>query len=950
MVSTNKLSQKFLDRLNQSKVKEMDKIYIGFFVKIVLSIWLVGAVVLGFYVAYSRLIYGSSSIVPLNFVFILVSLLIFFSAIMIIVCVKWYFNRRIPLARIFITLNSIGISIAVVVFNTIFREFTPFTLVNIHLFTTIMLVCLGILTSVVVVSFLSVPVNNKKMEPSLNVSFTSKVVPAFIFSILFFFMIVRGFSYKEGIEYSVTYENNSREVELKLITEQFGRLVSDIEEDVEMLSSLMGMARFADGGVYALYSRGYTEALQHYIEFVFSDRSMSGRFLENLTIHVTNPRAMFGAGYSQNATYVGLRYNRNNISSEPDIIVANTANINNNILNSIRNSRSAYVDVKYIDVQKSSFVVYVPMIVDDTFVGVAVFDMGDDTITQIIERIRFSDLDTTDSADIVFLSDSNELIYSYNETFENINEYLKQQRNSASWSGILSEGFFLSGHGINMSNILTLQEDRIQFNIQKSKPNNLNISVMSIWQVVMFKNRYNSVSFFEASTIISIIALIIYSIIVYFLIKKHQNRLLKLGYSTSVLAQNGGDLRIRMDVHSNDESSILAYGINRFLEKITSIINTLKDNISKMSVAFNDASALIVENYEMSDRAGKEFENEIQIIEKVSGLISNASVVSSSQRKQFVSVNDSIGTLLETVLNINSSMETQATAINETSASIHEMMSNISSVAQSAQKVNQFSKELVSDAKNGNDIGEDVMEAIQHIREASTQITDITRVIQLISEQTNLLAMNAAIEAAHAGEQGKGFAIVADKIRKLAEDTNENSKIISGIVQDVVDSVERTSTLAIQSSDAIEKILDSSQSVSSLIGEITNANSELDLGRMDILSVLKNLNQITFSVQNFSNEQTEISEKLNSQILSVDKLAVDVGYAVDSVNNETGELLRSIKSVSSLVLGSKEKIGSLESNMEGMKDVFKDINNLVNVFVTDKDAPQVDKLDSDTQK
>lgn len=937
MALKNKISKTFLDRLNQTRIKEMDKLYVSFIVKLAISVWIVGMSVLGFYLGYSNFIYGKIDFPPMKVFFILLGLQAVFSLIAGLVGVKWYFNRRVPVSRIFILNNSIAVLIGIIFYHLVFSDFTPFELVNIYLFTTAMLVSLAILISVMLIAFFSKSINARKMEPSLNVSFTLKIVPAFIFSVLFFFMIVRGYSYQESMTHGVVFENSNRERDLALITGAFGQLVSDVEKDTEILTDLLGTGRYSTGGAnFLIQSQGHAYAVRHYLDFIFSNRSTSGRFLERIDIHVTNPRVLFGQGYSNSAEYVRVELAKENLSQQLNVVLEESNK--NQLLANIASSRTTYVDMKFIDTKESLLTIYVPMIIDGSFVGIISFTQSNNAVTSIINGVGLYDAeDGTSNIDIMIVDNRNTLLYAYNETFEYINAQLNQSLDSGSWWSFLSDRYLFTKSGVNMSNLVSFNEDGEHYSLQKARPGNLELNIISVWQVALFQNRHTSVSFFEVSSIISIIALIIYSIIVYLLTRLHQNNLLKLGYSTSVLAQNGGDLRIRMNVGSNDESSILAYGINRFLEKISIVINTLKESIAKMSSSFNSAMGLITENYQMSDNAVKEFENEIQIIEKVSGLISNASIVSNSQRKQFVSVNDSIGTLLETVTNINNSMENQATAINETSASIHEMMANISSVAQSAQKVNQFSKELVSDAKNGSDIGEDVMEAIQHIKEASTQITDITRVIQLISEQTNLLAMNAAIEAAHAGEQGKGFAIVADKIRKLAEDTNENSKIISGIVQDVVDSVERTVTLAVQSSDAIEKILDSSTSVSSLIGEITNANSELDLGRRDILSVLKNLNQITFSVQNFSDEQTDISEKLNSQILSVDKLAVDVGYAVDSVNNETGELLKSIKSVSGLVIGSKDKINMLENNMDEIQSVFKDINSLVNVFITDED-------------
>ncbi|MEI0605321.1 methyl-accepting chemotaxis protein, partial [Brachyspira alvinipulli] len=179
-------------------------------------------------------------------------------------------------------------------------------------------------------------------------------------------------------------------------------------------------------------------------------------------------------------------------------------------------------------------------------------------------------------------------------------------------------------------------------------------------------------------------------------------------------------------------------------------------------------------------------------------------------------------------------------------------------------------------------IGESVVDSIQSIKEYSKQITNITQVIHSIAEQTNLLAMNAAIEAAHAGEHGRGFTVVADKIRKLAEDTGENSKIINEIIEETTQAIDHTVSLAFKSSESMEKILEGSNTLAELISTISGANDELDIGRREILMNISNLNNITEDVQELSLKQMQMSSAVSQNISSVDKLAEDVVNVVNA--------------------------------------------------------------------
>jgi len=213
---------------------------------------------------------------------------------------------------------------------------------------------------------------------------------------------------------------------------------------------------------------------------------------------------------------------------------------------------------------------------------------------------------------------------------------------------------------------------------------------------------------------------------------------------------------------------------------------------------------------------------------------------------------------------LNEHIESQAAAISESSASIEEMIANIQAVIRTLSDNSKNIKELQSASSVGHEDISDVVADIREISHESEALLEINAVMENIASQTNLLSMNAAIEAAHAGEYGKGFAVVAEEIRKLAESSSEQSSTIAVALKKIKDSIDKIS-------DSTGKVLTRFQTIDSSVktvvrqeGDILNAMTEQGNGSSQILKAISHVHQITSDVKHDAQRMIEAASKMGA--------------------------------------------------------------------------------------
>ncbi len=239
------------------------------------------------------------------------------------------------------------------------------------------------------------------------------------------------------------------------------------------------------------------------------------------------------------------------------------------------------------------------------------------------------------------------------------------------------------------------------------------------------------------------------------------------------------------------------------------------------------------------------------------------------------------------------------------------MVANIASITQTLEKTNRAIKDLSTATEDGRETVVNSNLVTQKIAEESGSLLEASSVIQHIASQTNLLAMNAAIEAAHAGDAGKGFAVVADEIRKLAEESSAQGQNITATLKNLSSEIEMLSDAAKRAEEKFSVIFTLSGDVNNMSSRLMEAMREQENGSKEVLDAIQEINAVTAEVSIGSGEMLKGGEKIAGEMQKLDSLtceitksmnemaagAVQINNAVQDVNEVTQKNSLSIESL-----------------------------------------------------
>ena len=390
-----------------------------------------------------------------------------------------------------------------------------------------------------------------------------------------------------------------------------------------------------------------------------------------------------------------------------------------------------------------------------------------------------------------------------------------------------------------------------------------------------------------------------------YLSKSISKPIVKIAGALEDIAEGEGDLTKTIEINSKDEIGIMAAYFNQTIEKIRNMVVEIKSDTGILSEIGEDLAG------NMNETAAA--------INEITANVKNIRSRIVSQSASVTETNATMEQISSTIDTLNGHVEDQSSNISQACSAVEEMAANIHSVNQTLVGNAASVRELMEASEIGRLGLSDVAADIQEIAKDSEGLLEINSVMNNIAGQTNLLSMNAAIEAAHAGDAGKGFAVVAEEIRKLADSSSLQSKTISVVLKKIKASIDKITGSTENVLGKFESIDYCVKAVAEQEEIIRNAMEEQDTGSRQLLNGINSVNEFSKNVRRGSEEMLLGSKEVMREGKNLEQMTQEINSGISEMAVSSDQINAAVTKVNELSSKTRDNIGLLVKEISRFK-------------------------------